>query len=94
MADGAVAIVPTGVIGARIRERRLGLGLTQRRLADQARVSKRTIEHAEHAVHRPRLFSLRAIAGALGMDPRDLGAAPARGSCAPGLGWPLEAPGA
>lgn len=69
-----------------VRDRRAALGLTQAALARKAGVSPRTVWSLEHGTGKPYAATWGAIAAALGLD-----GAPA-GRCAPGLGWPLDAP--
>ncbi len=51
------------------RERRL---LTQKELAEKIGVTVGTINRIERGVHRPRLGTVRKLAEALGVEPREL----------------------
>jgi len=59
-------------VGSRIREERLARELSARELATRAGVAPSTITHAEAHVHTPRLESLLKIAGALGVEVKEL----------------------
>jgi len=60
------------VVGVRIREKRMALGLSATQLAKRAGIAPSTVTHAENHEHLPRLPSLIKIAGALGVDVADL----------------------
>lgn len=59
-------------VGAKVKEFRKGLGLSQQRLADDANVEKKQIQRIEKAEHSPTLSILVAIAKALGKQPYEL----------------------
>lgn len=59
-------------IGRRIREERKRRGLTQRALADATGLSDRYISNLEQGVRQPAPRTVQSIAGALGIQPRDL----------------------
>jgi transcriptional regulator with XRE-family HTH domain len=59
---------PGNVGGARIREARLALGLSQTELADRVQVSQPTIAHWEQGTHAPRQLALVRLADALGVS--------------------------
>jgi transcriptional regulator with XRE-family HTH domain len=55
-------------VGARIREARQALGLSQVELAERVRVSQPTIAHWEQGTHTPRQLALARLADALGVS--------------------------
>lgn len=57
---------------ATLRELRDRAFLSQQELADEATVSKRTIERLEAGTHRPRGRTVRKLARALKVDPREI----------------------
>jgi len=59
-------------VGAKIKEFRKELGLSQQRLADDANVEKKQIQRIEKAEHSPTLSIIVAIAKALGKQPYEL----------------------
>lgn len=90
----AEAMTGRAVLGAAIRDRRTGLGLSRQDVAARAGVAWNTVRNMEAGRHQPRFSSVVQVAGALGLDARALAGLASRGACAPGLGWPLEAPAA
>ncbi|UPT74770.1 MAG: helix-turn-helix domain-containing protein [Elusimicrobiota bacterium] len=59
-------------IGRRIKEERERRRLTQHALADAAGLSDKFISNLERGSRQPATKSLQAIAGALGIEPKDL----------------------
>jgi transcriptional regulator with XRE-family HTH domain len=53
-------------LGKRVRDQRLGLGLSQEALAERAGISKETIGRIEQAIGSPTLDSLNKVARGLG----------------------------
>lgn len=58
--------------GTRLREHRLGAGLTLEDLAERAGVSYRHLSDAEHGLVNPSLLWVRDVASALGAHPGTL----------------------
>jgi len=58
---------PADVIGAAIRTRRRSLHLTQTELADLAQCSERAVRDLERGGGAPRLDTMLAVLGALGL---------------------------
>jgi transcriptional regulator with XRE-family HTH domain len=56
--------------GQRIREARIGKGMTQQELADKTKINVRTIQRIENGEVTARSYTLNILAGALEMDPR------------------------
>ena len=63
---------------ATLREIRDRAFLSQQELADEATVSKRTIERLEAGMHRPRGRTVRKLARALRVDPAEIEFPPRR----------------
>jgi transcriptional regulator with XRE-family HTH domain len=56
------------VLGARLKELREGVGLTQKELAAKAALSQRAISHWEQGLREPGWSNVLALAEALGVD--------------------------
>lgn len=63
---------PTRAFGARVRERRAELGLTQERLAEIAGLHPTYISGIERGMRNVALINIVRIADALEIDPADL----------------------
>jgi transcriptional regulator with XRE-family HTH domain len=59
-------------VGAKIREFRKALGLSQQKLADDANLEKRQVQRIERAENSASLSVIVAIAKALGKQPYEL----------------------
>ena len=62
---------PPGALGARLRDRRKGLGLTLRQVAEAAGLTPGFISQIERGLAAPSLSSLAAVARALRAEPGD-----------------------
>jgi transcriptional regulator with XRE-family HTH domain len=76
---------------SRLKELRERVGLSQKELADKARLSHRAISHWEQGVRQPRWSNVVALAEALGVDCRAFLVEPGARSEA-GRGRPPKAP--
>ena len=70
--DTAVYATGTLVRLSRLRRRRLEKGWSLSDLARQSGLSRQTLSFLERGVREPRPSNIRALADALGCDPRDL----------------------
>ena len=59
-------------VGNRIRDRRIGMGMSQQALADAAEITQPGLLRIERGETNPRMDTLRPIATALGMTVREL----------------------
>ena len=59
-------------LGARLREFRRARALTQEELAEKAGVSPSTIVDIERGKHEPQIRTLRKLARAFGVQPKEL----------------------
>ncbi|MDB5030037.1 helix-turn-helix domain-containing protein [Mucilaginibacter sp.] len=59
-------------LSERIKELRTQLGYSQNELADNARLSLRTVQRIENGEAKPRGFTLQSLAGALNITPAEL----------------------
>jgi transcriptional regulator with XRE-family HTH domain len=62
----------TRLLGAKLRARRLELGLTQEMVAEAARISNRHYQKLESGNSNPSLRSLMSVTEALGLNLADL----------------------
>jgi uncharacterized Tic20 family protein/DNA-binding XRE family transcriptional regulator len=61
-------IPPEVNIGERIRDHRTRKGLTQKELAEEAKIDVRTLQRIEQSQVMPRTYTLKAISGILGAE--------------------------
>ncbi len=59
-------------VGAKVKELRKALGLSQQKLADDANIEKKQVQRIEKAEHSATLSIIVAIAKALGRQPYEL----------------------
>ena len=68
----AIAALGRRTVGERVRRFRESAGLTQEALAQAAAIGRVTLVRLENGEQSPRFKTLRAVAGALGMETPDL----------------------
>lgn len=59
-------------MGVRLRQVRERLFVTQAELAERAGVTEATISRIENGLHAPRFSTVRRLAAALGVEPREI----------------------
>ena len=63
---------PKKMLGLRVRDARLRLGINQEELADRAQVDRTYVSSVERGLRNVTLLTLCNLAGALEIDPADL----------------------